>query len=226
MRREAFGTVLTALTTLGVLTMSTDRSLRKAAGLRELGAALDVLYERAGRPPHDQLTRERAAQDESLAALEGTCLPQLSVLEAVIERLAVRVDDVEWAHRQTTAIRRLWEQAAEPCPECFTLQGGDRFCDVCGHDFLGSISHTYAACPPSAAMEIATAAGSTAAIAAGLRYGADLAKTALTQRGETRREQLRQDGETRREELRQEGENERARLDHPPSPSSDAEPSE
>ncbi|GAA2794672.1 hypothetical protein GCM10010441_19890 [Kitasatospora paracochleata] len=45
---------------------------------------------------------------------------------------------------------------------------------------------------------VGAALGSGAALGAALKYGADLAKTALTERGETRREKLRQDGETER----------------------------
>ncbi|MFF3412772.1 hypothetical protein ACFYW8_42925 [Streptomyces sp. NPDC002742] len=40
--------------------------------------------------------------------------------------------------------------------------------------------------------------GSGAALAAAVRYGFDVAKTALIERGKTRREQLRQDGQTDR----------------------------
>ncbi|MEU1592822.1 hypothetical protein ABZ468_08150 [Streptomyces sp. NPDC005708] len=42
------------------------------------------------------------------------------------------------------------------------------------------------------------AMGWGAVIAASVKYGVELAKTALTERGKTRREQLRQDGETER----------------------------
>ncbi|MFF4542164.1 hypothetical protein [Streptomyces aureus] len=40
--------------------------------------------------------------------------------------------------------------------------------------------------------------GSGAGLAAAAKYGADVAKTALTERGKTRREQLNQDGQTER----------------------------
>ncbi|GAA2811064.1 hypothetical protein GCM10010441_39620 [Kitasatospora paracochleata] len=45
---------------------------------------------------------------------------------------------------------------------------------------------------------VSTVLGSGAAIGAAVKCAADVAKTALTERGETRREQLRQDGETER----------------------------
>ncbi|MFF5402932.1 hypothetical protein ACFY8K_02170 [Streptomyces misionensis] len=128
-------------------------------------------------------------EQEELAHLDATA----TALEAARPRIAEAAVKQEawWRARITNHLERLNPAARE--------ETAQKLRHLCA---LGGAPKRVTGLPETI-LQAATALSTPAAIAAAAKYGTQALTTAMTQRGETRREQIRQDAETERARIAQ-----------------------